>query len=139
MQLPANNLLIYDGARRRLWIAGQRCHHGATGALLFKLLTKSGVVTPDQGRALSGALWARQYRRRDAILLDAGIRLTNVFNFQPPSNRIDALVSHACLTRHFAVVRMHRSKLDNLEFAILHSRALLNMKKIMTWATNHLR
>jgi hypothetical protein len=33
MQLPAN-LLTYDGARRRLWIAGQRCHHGATGALL---------------------------------------------------------------------------------------------------------
>jgi hypothetical protein len=26
--------LTYDGARRRLWIAGQRCHHGATGALL---------------------------------------------------------------------------------------------------------
>jgi len=24
----------YDSARRRLWIAGQRCHHGATGALL---------------------------------------------------------------------------------------------------------
>ena len=24
----------YDSQRRRLWIAGQRCHHGATGALL---------------------------------------------------------------------------------------------------------
>jgi hypothetical protein len=33
MQLT-RNLLTYDGARRRLWIAGQRCHHGATGALL---------------------------------------------------------------------------------------------------------
>jgi len=33
MQLPAN-ILTYDGPRRRLWIAGQRCHHGATGALL---------------------------------------------------------------------------------------------------------
>jgi hypothetical protein len=33
MQLT-QNLLTYDGARRRLWIAGQRCHHGATGALL---------------------------------------------------------------------------------------------------------
>ena len=33
MQVPAN-ILTYDGARRRLWIAGQRCHHGATGALL---------------------------------------------------------------------------------------------------------
>jgi hypothetical protein len=26
--------LRYDNHRRRLWIAGQRCHHGATGALL---------------------------------------------------------------------------------------------------------
>ena len=33
MSLP-QNLLMYDGPRRRLWIAGQRCHHGATGALL---------------------------------------------------------------------------------------------------------
>jgi hypothetical protein len=24
----------YDATRRRLWIRGQRCHHGATGALL---------------------------------------------------------------------------------------------------------
>jgi hypothetical protein len=24
----------YDHVRRRLWICGQRCHHGATGALL---------------------------------------------------------------------------------------------------------
>lgn len=24
----------YDTTRRRLWIYGQRCHHGATGALL---------------------------------------------------------------------------------------------------------
>ena len=27
-------ILTYDTGRRRLWIAGQRCHHGATGALL---------------------------------------------------------------------------------------------------------
>ena len=26
--------LYYDSTRRRLWIFGQRCHHGATGALL---------------------------------------------------------------------------------------------------------
>jgi hypothetical protein len=26
--------VYYDTARRRLWICGQRCHHGATGALL---------------------------------------------------------------------------------------------------------
>jgi hypothetical protein len=27
-------LVRYDAARRRLWVLGQRCHHGATGALL---------------------------------------------------------------------------------------------------------
>jgi hypothetical protein len=27
----------YDAVRRRLWIYGQRCHHGATGALLTGL------------------------------------------------------------------------------------------------------
>jgi hypothetical protein len=26
--------LHYDRSRRRLWIRGQRCHHGATGLLL---------------------------------------------------------------------------------------------------------
>ena len=29
-----SKVLYYDGARRRLWILGQRCHHGATGVLL---------------------------------------------------------------------------------------------------------
>jgi hypothetical protein len=27
-------LVEYDGMRRRLWIFGQRCHHGATGSLV---------------------------------------------------------------------------------------------------------
>lgn len=27
-------VIHYDAVRRRLWIYGQRCHHGATGALL---------------------------------------------------------------------------------------------------------
>jgi len=27
-------LIRYDGVRRRVWIRGQRCHHGATGAVL---------------------------------------------------------------------------------------------------------
>jgi hypothetical protein len=32
--IPQRSLIHYDAMRRRLWIAGQRCHHGATGALL---------------------------------------------------------------------------------------------------------
>ncbi|MCW3040184.1 MAG: hypothetical protein JWM31_2089 [Solirubrobacterales bacterium] len=34
MNAQTHNLVHYDARRRRLWIAGQRCHHGATGALL---------------------------------------------------------------------------------------------------------
>jgi hypothetical protein len=29
-----SSLVRYDAARRRLWIFGQRCHHGSAGALL---------------------------------------------------------------------------------------------------------
>jgi hypothetical protein len=31
------NALYYDRQLRRLWIAGQRCHHGATGVLLASM------------------------------------------------------------------------------------------------------
>jgi hypothetical protein len=31
---PRRRLLEYDSLQRRLWIAGQRCHHGATGAVV---------------------------------------------------------------------------------------------------------
>jgi hypothetical protein len=39
MDLPQPSLSLrrpvhYDAVRRRLWIFGQRCHHGATGAFL---------------------------------------------------------------------------------------------------------
>lgn len=34
---PARRPIHYDTVRRRLWIFGQRCHHGATGALLAAL------------------------------------------------------------------------------------------------------
>ena len=33
-KLLARKPLHYDAQMRRLWIRGQRCHHGATGALL---------------------------------------------------------------------------------------------------------
>jgi hypothetical protein len=31
---PSSSLVEYDAIRRRVWIFGQRCHHGATGALV---------------------------------------------------------------------------------------------------------
>ena len=30
----ARRLIEYDAVQRRVWVLGQRCHHGATGALL---------------------------------------------------------------------------------------------------------
>ena len=35
VSLSLTPLLRYDARRRRLWIAGQRVHHGMTGALLL--------------------------------------------------------------------------------------------------------
>jgi hypothetical protein len=35
VSLSLTPLLRYDGHRRRLWIAGQRVHHGLTGVLLL--------------------------------------------------------------------------------------------------------
>lgn len=46
MQLTGT-LLTYDGARRRVWIAGQRCHHGATGAVM----TAAGTLGLAVGRS----------------------------------------------------------------------------------------
>ena len=38
-------LLRYDARRRRLWIAGQRVHHGLTGVLL--LATGTALILHD--------------------------------------------------------------------------------------------
>jgi hypothetical protein len=40
----------YDALRRRVWILGQRCHHGATGSLVaaaaFLVLAAESAVDP---------------------------------------------------------------------------------------------
>jgi hypothetical protein len=38
-------VLRYDARRRRLWIAGQRCHHGATGALVTGVAATALLAT----------------------------------------------------------------------------------------------
>jgi hypothetical protein len=35
VSLSLTSLLRYDAHRRRLWVAGQRVHHGLTGVLLL--------------------------------------------------------------------------------------------------------
>lgn len=32
--ITPRSLVHYDAVRRRLWLRGQRCHHGVTGLLL---------------------------------------------------------------------------------------------------------
>ena len=43
--LSVQPLLRYDARRRRLWVAGQRVHHGMTGVLL--LATGAALVLHD--------------------------------------------------------------------------------------------
>ena len=45
--------LHYDAVRRRLWIFGQRCHHGATGAVLTGLAAALLVANSPARRALT--------------------------------------------------------------------------------------
>jgi len=54
--------ITYDMHRRRLWIAGQRCHHGATGALL-------------SGAAVGTLVATRAHLMRLALLAVAGTAL----------------------------------------------------------------
>jgi hypothetical protein len=46
-----STILTYDTGRRRLWIAGQRCHHGATGALITGVAGVGIAVARAHGRA----------------------------------------------------------------------------------------
>jgi hypothetical protein len=39
-------LFEYDALRRRVWIAGQRCHHGATGSLVAAIACLGLVARP---------------------------------------------------------------------------------------------
>jgi hypothetical protein len=49
-------LLEYDSSRRRLWIGGQRCHHGAAGSIVAGTacagLLKGRLHSPSRPRPL---------------------------------------------------------------------------------------
>jgi hypothetical protein len=61
-------LVEYDGLRRRVWIFGQRCHHGATGSLVaavafLGLVTERHEPTPFVALvAAGGALMAHDWK-----------------------------------------------------------------------------
>ncbi len=46
-------LVEYARIRRRLWILGQRCHHGATGSLVAALAC-AGIVAESAGTGAFG-------------------------------------------------------------------------------------
>ena len=46
---PRLRLVEYDSFRHRLWVLGQRCHHGATGALVASLAC-IGLITDREDR-----------------------------------------------------------------------------------------
>ncbi len=46
-------LVEYDAIRRRLWILGQRCHHGATGSLVAALACM-GILAEGAGTGAFG-------------------------------------------------------------------------------------
>ena len=73
MQDPARRLVEYDALRRRLWILGQRCHHGATGSVVALLACAGAMVestrvdrpAPVVALALTGgALMAHDWKDR---------------------------------------------------------------------------
>jgi hypothetical protein len=61
-------LVEYDAIKRRLWIGGQRCHHGATGALVaglacVGLVAERHVAGPMIALAVTGgALMAHDWK-----------------------------------------------------------------------------
>jgi hypothetical protein len=63
-------LVEYDAVKRRLWILGQRCHHGATGALLAAVAVTGLAVMKAKPRnvatlfATGGVLMAHDWKDR---------------------------------------------------------------------------
>ena len=73
----SRTLVEYDALHHRLWIRGQRCHHGATGTLVtltacLGLLAGQGPIAKAQSSARSmaalalagGALMAHDWKDR---------------------------------------------------------------------------
>ena len=62
-QQITSRFVEYDAFRRRLWILGQRCHHGATGSLVtaaafLALMAESTVDADPAPRTLFAAVAA---------------------------------------------------------------------------------
>jgi hypothetical protein len=69
---PTRKLVEYDALQRRLWIFGQRCHHGAGGAVVAglacaRVLAQRSEAASALALALTGgALMAHDWEDRSA-------------------------------------------------------------------------
>lgn len=52
IEQAARRLVEYDSPSRRVWILGQRCHHGATGSLVAAAACLGMLVERDTRSAL---------------------------------------------------------------------------------------
>jgi hypothetical protein len=64
-----SRIFEYDALRRRLWILGQRCHHGATGSIVAAIGCLALIVEGELSRSLvalaaGGALMAHDWQDR---------------------------------------------------------------------------
>jgi hypothetical protein len=64
---PHQPAVHYDFARRRLWIGGQRCHHGAVGALLAA--TAWALIAAAPAVARPGNPRRQAHSRSPAVML----------------------------------------------------------------------
>jgi hypothetical protein len=60
-------LVEYDAFRRRLWIRGQRCHHGATGSVVAAAACAGLLIKPTRSSSLmalatGGVLMAHDWK-----------------------------------------------------------------------------
>jgi hypothetical protein len=62
----------YDARRRRLWILGQRCHHGATGAVITAMAGGWFARKQRLGPTLAGARAASSAVAQTATLAALG-------------------------------------------------------------------
>jgi hypothetical protein len=52
LTLHARRIVQYDPRHHRLWILGQRCHHGATGSLVTSIACAVLLAERQVGRSL---------------------------------------------------------------------------------------
>jgi hypothetical protein len=68
----ARRVVEYDAMRRRLWIFGQRCHHGAAGTLVAGAAVLIGRERSRLALALTGSVLMLHDRKDLPIWFELG-------------------------------------------------------------------